>query len=133
MTAARGAARCRECGRNRARTARSPRAPGAERSAAPSLHGVAKTRSQNPALQSHLAGDSTGAKENTGGPPCMGPPPHDFKGMRLLRIQLDDQVLVDVRQYVVPARRRLEYATELLVVHLDPVRQAHLLGHVQCA
>src|SRR5437773_637534 len=45
------------------------------------------------------------------------------KWTRLLRIQLDDQVLIDVGQDVIPARRRLEQATELLVVHLDP------LGH----
>src|SRR5215471_7629289 len=72
-------------------------------------------------------------KRNTGGPARMGAKPPQFKGMRLLRIQLDDQVLVDVRQHVVPARRRLEHAAELLVVHLDPLRQAHLLRDVQRA
>src|SRR5262252_4695642 len=72
-------------------------------------------------------------KRNTGGPAHMGAKPPQFKGMRLLRIQLDDQVLVDVRQHVVPARRRLEHAAELLVVHLDPLRQAHLLRDVERA
>src|SRR6201987_1682830 len=43
-----------------------------------------------------------------------------IQAVRLLRIKLHDQVLVDVGQDVVPARRRLEYPPELLVVHLDP-------------
>src|SRR5437764_8434355 len=67
------------------------------------------------------------------GPSCMGAPGTRCKGTRLLRIQLDDQVLIDVGQDVVPARRRLEQATELLVVHLDPVGQADLLRDVQRA
>src|SRR5882762_7824318 len=50
-----------------------------------------------------------------------------------LRIKLDDEVLVDVGQDVVPRRCRLEDATKLLVVDLDPVGQADLLGHGQCA
>src|SRR5882724_725808 len=50
-----------------------------------------------------------------------------------LRIELDDEVLVDVGQDVVPRRCRLEDATKFLVVDLDPVRQADLLGHGQCA
>src|SRR5499427_2971566 len=70
-----------------------------------------------PCIASHLAGRA----------------PAQTKRYALLRIQLDDQVLVDVGQDVVPARRRLEHAAELLVVHLDPLRQAHLLGHVQRA
>src|SRR5258708_31429115 len=37
---------------------------------------------------------------------------------RLLRIQLDYEVLVDVGENVIPTRRRLEHATELFVVHL---------------
>src|SRR5487761_102830 len=45
----------------------------------------------------------------------------------LLRIKLHDQVLVDVRQDIVTAGRRLEDAAELLVVDLDPLGQAHLL------
>src|SRR5207253_7267646 len=45
---------------------------------------------------------------------------------RLLRIQLDDEVLVDVGENVIPARRRLEHTTEFLVVHLDPLGQTHL-------
>src|SRR3989440_7558579 len=67
------------------------------------------------------------------GPSYMGAPGTRCKWTRLLRIQLDDQVLIDVGQDVVPARRRLEQATELLVVHLDPVGQADLLRDVQRA
>src|SRR6266480_972842 len=64
------------------------------------------------------------------------------KWTRLLRIQLDDQVLIDVGQDVIPARRRLEQATELLVVHVDRLvahqlarlgargREAHAVHHV---
>src|SRR5579864_7352217 len=51
----------------------------------------------------------------------------------LLRIQLHDQVLVDVGQDVVPARRRLEHAAKFLVAHLDPVGEAHLLRDVERA
>src|SRR6185437_2346698 len=47
---------------------------------------------------------------------------------RLLRIQLHDQVLVDVRQDIITTGRRLEDAAEFLVVDLDPLGQAHLLG-----
>src|SRR3977135_132179 len=54
-------------------------------------------------------------------------------GLGSLRIELDDEVLVDVGQDVVPRRCRLEDATKFLVVDLDPVRQADLLGHGQCA
>src|SRR5207244_4065633 len=46
------------------------------------------------------------------GPPYMGAAGTRCKWTRLLRIQLDDQVLIDVGQDVVPARRRLEQATE---------------------
>src|SRR5436853_3965469 len=67
------------------------------------------------------------------GPPYMGAAGTRCKWTRLLRIQLDDQVLIDVGQDVVPARRRLEQATELLVVHLDPLGQADLLRDVQRA
>ena len=63
----------------------------------------------------------------------MGATAPRFKRMRLLRIQLDDQVLVDVGQNVVPAGRRLEDAAELLVVHLDPLGQSHLLRDVERA
>src|SRR5580700_6718342 len=70
-------------------------------------------------------------KRNTEGPAQMGAKAPQFKRIRLLRIQLHDQVLVDVGQDVVPTRRRLEQATEFLVVHLDPLGQAHLLRHVQ--
>src|ERR1700739_4871088 len=73
------------------------------------------------------------AQKNTGGPAQMGANSPEFKRMRLLRIQLDDQVLVDVGQDVVPARRRLEHAAEFLVIHLDPFGQPHLLSDVQCA
>src|SRR5712671_136764 len=44
----------------------------------------------------------------------------------LLRIQLDDQVLVDVREHILTSRYRLEYAAHILVVDLDPFRQARL-------
>src|ERR1700757_1925698 len=67
-------------------------------------------------------------KGNTGGPAEMGAHSPQFKPMRLLRIQLHDQVLVDVGQDVVPARRRFEHPPELLVVHLDPLGEPHLLG-----
>src|SRR5690348_6195855 len=49
-------------------------------------------------------------------------------GGRLLRIQLHHQVLVDVRQDIIATGRGLEDAAELLVVDLDPLGQAHLLG-----
>src|SRR6267378_1713624 len=65
------------------------------------------------------------------GPSYMGAAGTRCKRTRLLRIQLDDQILIDVGQHLVPARRRLEQATELLVVHLDPFRQADLLRDVQ--
>ena len=52
---------------------------------------------------------------------------------RSLRIELDDEVLVDVRQDVVPRRHRLEDAANLLVVDLDPVGQADLLRDGQRA
>src|SRR6201997_5183791 len=51
----------------------------------------------------------------------------------LLRIELHDQVLVDVGQDVVPARRRLEHAAKFLVAHLDPVGEADLLRDVERA
>src|SRR5258705_522688 len=44
----------------------------------------------------------------------------------LLRIQLDDQILVDVREHILASRYRLEYAAHFLVVDLDPFRQACL-------
>src|SRR5882672_6799458 len=44
----------------------------------------------------------------------------------LLRIQLDDQILVDVREHILTSRDRLEYAAHFLVVDLDPLRQARL-------
>ena len=46
----------------------------------------------------------------------------------LFRVELDDQALVDVRRQVGALRQRLEYAAELLGVHLEPCRnQVHLL------
>src|SRR5580698_6603254 len=56
-----------------------------------------------------------------------------FKPIRLLRVELHDQVLVDVGQDVIPARRRLEHATELLVVHFHPLGQPYLAGHAHGA
>src|SRR5579864_7973438 len=56
-----------------------------------------------------------------------------FQALRLLRIQLDDQVLVDVRQHVIAPRGRLEHPAELLGAHVHPVRQPHLGGHVHGA
>src|SRR5262245_15049385 len=50
--------------------------------------------------------------------PCM--------GITSLRIELDDQVLVDVRENLAAVRQRLERAAEFLVVHLDPVGPADL-------
>src|SRR5476649_833199 len=50
---------------------------------------------------------------------------------RLLRIQLHDQVLVDVRQHLIAPRHRLEHAAKLLVADLDPVREADLHRHRQ--
>src|SRR6185437_15372096 len=48
---------------------------------------------------------------------------------RLLRIQLDDQVLVDVARQVATVWQGLEHARELLGIHLDPARaQIHALG-----
>src|SRR5258708_10103471 len=44
----------------------------------------------------------------------------------LLRIQLDDQILVDVREDILTSRYRLEYAAHFLVVDLDPFRQTRL-------
>src|SRR5579864_2355961 len=73
------------------------------------------------------------AQKGTGGPAQMGANSPQFKPVRLLRIQLHYQVLVDVRQDVVPARCRLEHPAELLVVHLDPLGEPHLLGNVQRA
>src|SRR6266446_1135611 len=54
---------------------------------------------------------------------CMSPP--------LLRIQFDDEVLVDVRQHFVAPRNLLEHAAHFLVVHVDPVREARLGGDRQ--
>src|ERR1700676_3477303 len=47
-------------------------------------------------------------------------------GSRLLRIQLHDQVLVDVRQHLIAPRHRLEHAAKLLVADLDPIGEADL-------
>src|SRR5688572_8290714 len=46
----------------------------------------------------------------------------------LLRVKLDDQVFVDVRQDFVPSRHRLEHATELRAVHVHPLGQTYLRG-----
>src|SRR5688572_28998080 len=51
----------------------------------------------------------------------------------LLRVELDDQVLVDVRQDLVPSRHRLEHATELRAVHVHPLGQTHLGGDLHRA
>src|SRR5882672_7289663 len=48
------------------------------------------------------------------------------ENFRLLRVELDDQVLVDVRQDFVPSRHRLEHATEFRAVHIHPLGQTHL-------
>src|SRR5580700_1368665 len=71
--------------------------------------------------------------ENTGGPACMGAPGALYKRVRSLRIQLHDQVLVDVGEDVLPTRRRLEDAAEFLVADLDPFGQAHLLRDAERA
>src|SRR5690348_12688171 len=47
-------------------------------------------------------------------------------GNRLLAVQLDDEVLVDVRQDLIATRNRLEHATELRAVHVHPLGQTHL-------
>src|ERR1700687_780747 len=47
-------------------------------------------------------------------------------GNRSLRIQLHDQVLVDVRQHLIARRHRLEHAAKLLVADLEPLGEADL-------
>src|SRR5439155_26938086 len=121
----------RAYGRSHARTARSPRAPGAGQPAAPSPHGASETRLRNPALPVTLPAHSRPAQNGhwTGLNGCSKSP----FASRLLRIQLHHQVLVDVGQDLVPARRRLEHAAELLVAHLDPFGEPHLLRDVERA
>src|ERR1700681_1283877 len=51
----------------------------------------------------------------------------------LLRIQLHDQVLVDVRQHLIAPRHRLEHAAKFLVADLDPLGKADLGRHRQRA
>src|SRR3569833_105213 len=63
----------------------------------------------------------------------MKPAPKNPKRILLLRVELDDEILVDVGQDIVPRRWGLEDATEFLVVQLDPVGQADLLGHAHRA
>src|SRR5882724_5600 len=89
-----------------------------------------KNSATDPCIESHFAGLESRPKQNQ----------YDTLSKRTgrkaagsLRIELDDQVLVDVGQDVVPRRCRLEDATELLVVDLHPVGQTNLLGHRQCA
>src|SRR5690606_18053310 len=48
-----------------------------------------------------------------------------------LRVQLDHQVFVDVRQHVAARGRSLEHAAEFLFVHIEPVREADLSGHLE--
>src|ERR1700733_2149142 len=50
---------------------------------------------------------------------------------RLLRIQLHDQVLVDVRQHLIAPRHRLEHAAKLLVADLEPLGETDLGRHRQ--
>src|SRR5688500_2572222 len=61
-----------------------------------------------------------------------GPGLEEFRGGTLhcrhplFRVELDDQVLVDVRENLVAVRQRLERAAEFLVVDVDPVGPADL-------
>src|SRR5580698_5547059 len=56
-------------------------------------------------------------------------PPAGRREDALLGIQLDDQALVDVGQDLLPFGNSLQKTGELLVVHFDPVREAHLGRH----
>src|SRR6202000_705529 len=56
-------------------------------------------------------------------------PPAGRREDALLGIQLDDQALVDVGQDLLPLGHGLQKTRELLVVHFDPVRKAHLGRH----
>src|SRR5215468_6337950 len=89
----------------------------------------------DPCIASHLAGVGAGPTKQIRYIAASGRPrrPHITSSRTSLRIELDDEVLVDVGQDVIPRRGRLEEAAQLLVVDLDPVRQADLLGHAQCA
>src|SRR6185369_14605930 len=85
----------------------------------------------DPCIESHFAGLRSRPKQNQIRYVTKRTGPLSLYGS--LRIELDDEVLVDVGQDVVPRRCRLEDATKFLVVDFDPVGQADLLGHGQCA
>src|ERR1700722_18883918 len=53
--------------------------------------------------------------------------PH--RDRRLLRIQLHDQIFVDIGQHFVASRWRLEHAAKFLIADFDPLRKADLGGH----
>src|SRR4029079_12525121 len=72
-----------------------------------------------PCIRYHLPRRETGEKTQTNGAA-------EGRRKQSLRIELDDQVLVDVRQDLVPSRHRLEHATEFRAVHVHPLGQAHL-------
>src|SRR5262245_3669612 len=52
--------------------------------------------------------------------------PAERPGKRSLAVQLDDEVLVDVRQDLIATRHRLEHATEFRAVHIHPLGQTDL-------
>src|SRR5690606_18540828 len=56
--------------------------------------------------------------------PCM----ESVTSRCLLRVKLDDQVFVDVREQIGAFRNRLERSLERLLVDLDPFDAADLLG-----
>src|SRR5688500_5986598 len=49
-------------------------------------------------------------------------------GTALLRVQLDDQVLVDIREDLLAARLGLEGALQALLIDFEPFREADLRG-----
>src|SRR5882757_2374885 len=84
----------------------------------------------DPCIAAHFAGSGAGPKTNQFKTNTVrSQPPCGKQGSRSLRIELDDEVLVDIGQDVVPRRCRLEDATEFLVVQFNPVRQTNLLSH----
>src|SRR5580692_5723768 len=91
-----------------------------------------KNSPTDPCIASHLAGLTGRRKHQIGRSIITTVRPLRNKSagcLKLLRIQLDDEVLVDVGQDFVPRWYRAEHALEGLVVHFHPLRQAHLLGH----
>src|SRR5580692_3882639 len=91
-----------------------------------------KNSPTDPCIASHLAGLTGRRKYEIGRSiiTTVRPPRNDSAGcLKLLRVQLDDEVLVDVGQDLVPRRHGPEHALECLVVHFHPFRQADLLGH----